>query len=72
MTKLCYPVKIYFLSFICDHVKVVLTTSFSANGKFYSLEKSGYFIGTYVINRRLRVYLWIQTFKIVKKGSVDK
>ena len=35
MTKISYPMKIYFLSFTCDDVKVVLTTSFSANGKLF-------------------------------------
>ena len=71
MTKISYSMKIYFLSFMCDDIKVVLPTSFSANGKFSSLAKSWHVSCTYIIKRRLRVYLWIQVFKEEKKGSVD-
>ena len=57
---------------MCDDIKVVLPTSFSAKGKFSSLEKSWHVSCTYIIKRRLRVYLWIQVFKEEKKGFLDK
>ena len=41
MTKIWYPVKIQFLSFTCEDITVVMTTSGSANRKLPSQHRAG-------------------------------